>query len=166
MTYLLTWSCFGARVPGDEGAITKRTNQIGAPRQSTSEPLRNKSRALMPEAPWHPAEPDRQIVLKAIAEVCQYRNWTLLAAHFRHTHIHATVESESKRIRHEPLIVLKLHADTGRATAARYTFGPRSKFQPLSATWSKTKETQWLLSSPPSLSGLGKPDPSLTEPRQ
>jgi len=96
MTYLLTWSCFGARVPGDEGAITKRTNQIGAPRQSTSEPLRNKSRALMPEAPWHPAEPDRQIVLKAIAEVCQYRNWTLLAAHFRHTHIHATVESESK----------------------------------------------------------------------
>jgi REP element-mobilizing transposase RayT len=96
MVYLLTWSCYGARVPGDEGTIAKRTNQVGAPRQSASESLRNKSRALMLAAPWHPAEPERQIVLQAIAEVCQYRNWTLLAAHFRDTHIHAAVESESK----------------------------------------------------------------------
>ena len=50
----------------------------------------------MPEASWHPAEPERQIVLVAIAEVCQYRNWTLLALHFRDTHVHAVVESESK----------------------------------------------------------------------
>jgi REP element-mobilizing transposase RayT len=144
MTYLLTWSCYGARVPGEEGTIAKRTNQVGAPRQSASELLRNKSRALMPEASWHPTEPERQIVLQAIAEVCQYRHWTLLAAHFRDTHIHAAVESESKPelILHDFKAYstralnrsLKPRANTGRATAALYIFGPRSKFQTLSAT--------------------------------
>jgi hypothetical protein len=96
VVYLLTWSCYGSRLPGDEGTITRRANQLGAPRQLASPKLLRKSRALMPEPRWQPTEPERQIVLQAIAEVCLYRGWNLMAAHFRETHIHAVVQSETK----------------------------------------------------------------------
>lgn len=37
----------------------------------------------------------RLTVLSAIREVCSFRNWTLLAAHVRSTHVHAVVEAET-----------------------------------------------------------------------
>ena len=36
----------------------------------------------------------RLTVLSAIREVCSFRNWTLLAAHVRSTHVHSVVEAE------------------------------------------------------------------------
>ena len=36
----------------------------------------------------------REVVLRAIQEVCACRGWNLLAAHVRSCHVHAVVEAE------------------------------------------------------------------------
>lgn len=38
--------------------------------------------------------PRRAIVLQTIQEVCQYRGWTLLAAHIRTNHVHVVVRAD------------------------------------------------------------------------
>ena len=45
----------------------------------------------------------REHVLRAIVEVCQYRDWVLLAAHVRTTHIHVVIDADiqPERIMHD-----------------------------------------------------------------
>jgi len=47
--------------------------------------------AQMPAGPFVLGEAARTTVLAAIEEVCRYRNWQLIAAHVRSTHVHVVV---------------------------------------------------------------------------
>ena len=48
----------------------------------------------MEQAPYTLDQIRRDAVLEAIQKVCRYRNWCLLAAHVRTTHVHVVVEAE------------------------------------------------------------------------
>lgn len=51
-------------------------------------------RALMNDSPYVLDSGVREEVLTAIREVCQFKQWNLLAAHVRTNHIHAVVEAD------------------------------------------------------------------------
>ena len=50
--------------------------------------------ASLKQAPYEMDQGQRAIVLKAIAEVCRYRCWHLLAAHVRSSHVHTVVDAD------------------------------------------------------------------------
>jgi hypothetical protein len=61
---------------------------------------RRANRTIKAEASLDPGE--ALIVLGAILETCSFRNWTLLAAHVRTTHVHLVVDGimeDSRAIR-------------------------------------------------------------------
>jgi REP element-mobilizing transposase RayT len=94
-TYLITWACYGARLPGQEGAVPRAHNRFGArlPETNMARELLSKSR--MPQEPYLLDSLRRQ-VLKSINEVSCHRGWTLLAAHARTNHIHVVIVGNSK----------------------------------------------------------------------
>ena len=102
MVYLITFSCYGSRVPGDEDTVSRKNNMVGARRELPCISLANAARATMS----HPTEEltfeERRIVLQAMVDVCHYRVWTLMAAHVRTTHVHVVVAAETtpERIMH------------------------------------------------------------------
>lgn len=61
-TYLITFSCYGAHLHGDDRGSVDRQD---APRRHT--------------------------VLGATRQTCEYRGWMLLAAHVRTTHVHVVI---------------------------------------------------------------------------
>jgi REP element-mobilizing transposase RayT len=69
-------------------------NQHGSPLQEpdAAREIRGKSRML--QAPYLLDAHRRSIVLSSIQQVCTHRNWTLLAAHVRTTHVHVVISSE------------------------------------------------------------------------
>lgn len=89
MTYLLTFNCYGARVPGDERGWydRARVNHRGG-YQDPNPGLAQYARKIMPQEPYRLDVPRACIVLDAICEVCQCRGWYLMAAHVRTTHVH------------------------------------------------------------------------------
>jgi len=88
MTYLLTWSCYGTHLPGDERGWTDR--RTGGARPG-SERLENYARQRLVDPPYRLDDRASQTVLRVLQEVCAFRNWRLLAAHARVTHVHCVV---------------------------------------------------------------------------
>ena len=50
----------------------------------------------MPDPPYVLDEDRRQVVLHSVREVCDFRGWTLLAAHIRTGHVHVVAAADSK----------------------------------------------------------------------
>ena len=96
MTYLLTFNCYGTRIPGDERGWydRARVNHRGG-YQNPSPGLAHYARKIMPQEPYRLDVPRARIVLDAICEVCQCRGWDLVASHVRTTHVHVIVSSLS-----------------------------------------------------------------------
>jgi len=92
LAYLITFTCYGARLHGDAaGSVDRRHNLAG-------------SDFLPPNPPWHTAEqeqmkqnlyelgaPQRTLVLQSLHAVCAHRKWMLLAAHVRVSHVHTVI---------------------------------------------------------------------------
>jgi hypothetical protein len=96
MTYLITFSCYGKRLHGDEhGSIDRNHRQYG---NRTIEPNRawaESARERMTETPYELDEDRRKIVLSGILHACECRGWRLAAAHVRSTHVHVVVTAEA-----------------------------------------------------------------------
>jgi REP element-mobilizing transposase RayT len=103
MTYLITWCCYGSHIPGEEGIVSKRNNHFGARVATAYAFFAQASHAVMKDESFELNEAHRQIVLKAIVGVCQYRGWALLAAHVRTAHVHVVVDADiaPERIMHD-----------------------------------------------------------------
>ena len=69
MTYLLTFTCYGAHPPG-----------------SVNNPMKNDAYLLDVVR--------REIALNAIQEVCKHRHWPLIAVHVRSNHVHIVVDGD------------------------------------------------------------------------
>lgn len=104
LAYLVTFTCYGARLHGDEACSVDRDHNIpGTPLLSpnppriASEQNRAKQKAYLMDA-W-----TRALVLRAIQEVCSHRGWTLWAAHVRNQHIHLVIaaEDDPEKILHD-----------------------------------------------------------------
>jgi len=96
MRYLITFSCYGAHLHGDEaGSIDRHNNQIGNRSLDIDPRWREREQALMKDPPFLLDHHDkRSAVLAAIREVCEHKSWTLMAAHIRSTHVHTIVEAD------------------------------------------------------------------------
>ena len=92
--YLITFTCYGSYIPGQQGAIDRDHN---LPNNSLPDPrpkLRQHVGASLKQAPYEMDESQRTIVLQAITEVCRHRDWTLIAAHVRSNHLHTVVDTD------------------------------------------------------------------------
>ena len=73
----------------------------------------------------------RRIVLEAIREVCRHREWTLLAAHVRTTHVHLVVGGTTAP---EPM----LHA------CKAYSSRSLNRIEPPRKRWTRYGSTRYL----------------------
>ena len=96
MGYLITFSCYGTRIHGDEkGTVDKSHNQYKGPTYSEDHARFQAERENLQAGEYTLDASRRLTVLKAIQEVCMYRAWILFAAHVRTGHVHALVEAEA-----------------------------------------------------------------------
>jgi REP element-mobilizing transposase RayT len=89
VTYLLTFNCYGARLPGDQRGWVERTrgDHRGGYRPP-SPALESYARELMSSRPYVLDRARARIVLGTIREVCAFRDWQLVAVHVRSNHVH------------------------------------------------------------------------------
>jgi REP element-mobilizing transposase RayT len=95
-TYLITWACYGAWLPGQAGSVPRTQNQFGG---RLPEPNANKERHSgnrMAHDPYLMDEFRRQVLLNSLRQVGSYRGWTMLAAHVRTNHVHVVIAANCK----------------------------------------------------------------------
>jgi REP element-mobilizing transposase RayT len=93
-TYLITFSCYGAHLPGQESTVDHTHNVPGTRRLPEERSLIDQSLGLMKHPPYCLDALRRKAVLDGIQEACRRRAWSLLAAHVRMTHVHAVVQAD------------------------------------------------------------------------
>lgn len=97
MTFLITFSCYGAHLHGDEsGTVDRRHRIVGEPLLEPDEKLRAAEKRGMDQSPYALDGVRRDAVLQALQHVCAHRGWVLLAAHVRTNHVHAVVRAEAR----------------------------------------------------------------------
>ena len=94
LAYFLTWVTYGTWLHGDErGWVNKRCNCYGADLAPPNETLLNYSQSLLKHDPVTLNHDERLTVESAIAEVCKYKGWELLACSCRSNHVHVVVRA-------------------------------------------------------------------------
>jgi REP element-mobilizing transposase RayT len=97
MRYLITFSCYGAHLRGEEsGSVDRDHNVYGNPGAEQNANRVVLERDLMDQPPYLLDAVRRVAVLTALHDGCLRRGWNLWAAHVRTTHVHAVVESEDR----------------------------------------------------------------------
>jgi REP element-mobilizing transposase RayT len=95
-TYLITWACYGAWLPGQGGAVPRTQNRFGARLLEPDARREHLARNQMTQAPYLMDAVQRRLVLNSVQEVCSCRGWTLLAAHIRTNHVHVVSTANCK----------------------------------------------------------------------
>jgi REP element-mobilizing transposase RayT len=95
LAYLITFTCYGARLHGDEsGSVSPEHNLPGSAFLSPNRALFKSERKEMKQAPYQLGGRQRLEVLQTLQSVCIYRGWLLLAAHVRSSHVHLIVSAD------------------------------------------------------------------------
>ncbi|MEQ1762365.1 MAG: hypothetical protein ABL984_04365 [Pyrinomonadaceae bacterium] len=90
IAYLITFRTYGTWLHGDErGAIDKYHNKYGAPRAVESRRREEIHRERLKSPPFRLDARSRTIVEKAIHDVCEFREWSLLGLAVRTNHVHS-----------------------------------------------------------------------------
>ncbi len=93
--YFITFSCYGQHLPGDaRGWLDRCNNQVGQRCREPAPYLEFYCRGQMKQAAYRMDAARRGIVLASIRETCWHREWNLLAAHVRETHVHLILQTE------------------------------------------------------------------------
>ena len=94
LAYFITFSCYGTWLHGGKEISVDRNHNIPETEFLPFNQARHISvKKRMLETPYLLDEPQRQIVLNTIKEVCDYREWVLIAAHVRTNHVHLIVHA-------------------------------------------------------------------------
>ena len=91
--YLITFRCYGTYLPGEEGTVDNRRNHFGGPAFAFQAEWRSFSQAALRFPPYKLDAERRELVLKAVKDICKQRHWDLFAAHVRTTHVHNVVRA-------------------------------------------------------------------------
>ncbi len=93
LAYLITWTCYGTWLHGDErGSVDRHgRNGYGHPLVSSSPGRRSEEESRLSHPPFSLATETRQQVLSAIQDVSVHRGWALYAAHVRSNHVHVVL---------------------------------------------------------------------------
>ena len=106
--FLLTFVCYGTRLPGQLGSVDRLHNRFGDRLPEANPGRVNRVIRTMRQPAYLLDDQRRRIVLGALRETCQRWGWTLLAAHVRTNHVHAVLEAD--RPAEHVLNCLKAHA--------------------------------------------------------
>ena len=94
MTYLITFTCYGTHLHGDESGSVDELHNVPGMRLADPDPCRLRASIWrMTQGPYALDACKREAVLSSIREVCSFRAWDLLAAHVRSNHVHVVVGS-------------------------------------------------------------------------
>ncbi len=135
MRYLITFTCYGGHLHGDESGSVDRRHNLPGSRLLEADPQRaSLACQRMDQAPYWLDRVSRAAVLEALREVCLHRGWSLLAAHVRTTHVHVIVEADVRpeRVRND----FKSYASRGLNRLGRD--GANRK------RWARPGSTRWL----------------------
>jgi REP element-mobilizing transposase RayT len=109
LAYLITFRTYGTWLHGNErGSMDRKHNVYGTPRLAPN-PNRELAETLqLSHPPILLDHRQREVVEKAVREVCRYRGYGLLALNARTNHVHAIVSAARKP---EPILeALKAYA--------------------------------------------------------
>lgn len=135
MRYLITFSCYGLHLHGDESGSVDRDHNVPGSRVLDGDPqLAAIKRGRMPQPPYYLDPGRRDAVLAAICAHCGHKVWGLLAVHVRTTHVHVVVEAE---VRPEK-VMNELKAYASRELNRRGIDGPNRR------RWARHGSTRWL----------------------
>ena len=107
-TYLITWVCYGAWLPGQSGVVSRKQNRFGGRFLEPNAGREGRSRSQMAQEPYLLDSGRRQIVLNTMREVCSWRGWTMLAAHVRTNHVHTVITANCRP--EQVLIAMKAYS--------------------------------------------------------
>lgn len=93
VAYFITFNCYGTWLHGEKPSVDRLNNTPGTVFLSLNSKRAGLVKKQMLEAPYFLDESRRPIVLQAIVEVCQYRQWVLLATHVRSNHVHCVIHA-------------------------------------------------------------------------
>ena len=94
LAYLITFSCYGSHLHGDDtGSVDRQHNEYDLSFLPPDPKRHQTMRARMKCSPYLMNQPRRPTVLAAIKGICLKHGWGLLAAHVRTTHVHVVVEA-------------------------------------------------------------------------
>jgi hypothetical protein len=93
--YLITFRCYGTWLHGDDrGSVDRRFyNRIGTPRMQPDNERVERNAKLRKQNEFIMGPREREIVQKAIEEVCQVRVYSLFALSVRTNHAHVVVNN-------------------------------------------------------------------------
>ena len=95
--YFITFTTYGTWLRGDERcSITKENNRHGTAFNRPDINLYKKEKASLKNPAVILDSYQREAVLKAILEVCKFRDWTAHAVHVRSNHVHVVVSGDNK----------------------------------------------------------------------
>lgn len=89
--YLLSFTCFGTRVAGEDGSSDRFHNAYSIPRNGTAALRDSCARMLLSQPAYTLNAVRREITLEAIENACRLHRWHLLAAHVRSDRVHVIV---------------------------------------------------------------------------
>jgi REP element-mobilizing transposase RayT len=88
--YFLTWHTYGSWLHGHErGSVDDEHRDCGTPFAAPDQKRYTRRASELLHPPVVLDEAQRTAIQAAIIEVCNHRQWTLLALHVRTTHVHA-----------------------------------------------------------------------------
>jgi REP element-mobilizing transposase RayT len=97
MRYFITFVCYGTHLHGDaSGSVDRHHNLYGNRLVEANPELVAVRRQQMDQAPYSLDRDRRATVLSALREVCEFKGWSLWAAHVRTNHVHAVVEADGR----------------------------------------------------------------------
>jgi REP element-mobilizing transposase RayT len=129
--YLITFATYGSHLPGDNAIVDREHNAPGCPFVEPFDGRLERCKRIMRSAAYLLGERRRAIVLATIQEVCQFRGWSLMAAHVRTNHVHVVVDSPAK-----PEQVM--------STLKAYASRALNRIEPRQPRWSRHGSTRYL----------------------
>jgi len=91
--FLLTWSCYGTWLWGDDrGSVDANHNVWATPLLPKDAKRVTGLRRRMKQEPYRLSEAARQVVKETIEDHCLRRGWELLAVNVRSNHVHVVVQ--------------------------------------------------------------------------
>lgn len=137
LAYLITFSCYGARLHGEDKATVDRNHNVPDGRHVPEDRLRARAEArLMSEPPYRLNPQARELTLHALQEVCAHKGWSLYAAHVRGNHVHVVVAAEQ-----QPEVVMTTFKSYATRALKHVEATVRTK------RWSRHGSTRWLWTS-------------------
>jgi REP element-mobilizing transposase RayT len=96
LAYFITFSCYGTWLHGDQrGSVDDDHNRPDTPFIRPEAGLFNDRRQSLKLPPYYLDGPRREVVLQAIQEIAERKQWEILAVHVRTNHVHIVVRAHA-----------------------------------------------------------------------